>query len=400
MNFNILGKLNKKVIVIGIILVLFIIISIFLVKDGIFYYIGDMNVARVNHNMALLPDGKVLIFGGRTNRKKPDPNVMGAGIFFKPTKIAEIYDPKINKFKKISNTNFPHLQFSRAILTDTGKVLIFDYNYLSKYDFHKKEFLTTEYHLNESFDPVTGNFSAISSMNKPRAYFTATLLPGDNIMIANGYLWKNGQFIPDIEIYDIKADKFKTVAQLNIPRKGASAILLNNGKILILGGYSKNEEERYYHVLKAELFDYKTNRVQFSSDMKYNRMNFACTLLKDGKVLISGGWDEERNKKLASTEIYDPLTNKFYEGPLMKKKRSHHQSIMLNNGKIAIIGGCKNCPIEIYDPKKNTFKVVHFSKYPNLVPKSIHLNNNKILITGGKKHYKEKISKTARIYSY
>ena len=75
---------------------------------------GNMNFARKNHNLVILPDGNVLAVGGNT-----DGN--GAG----PVFAAEIFDPKSGKWslQPPSDITQPRMYHSTAILLHDGRVV-------------------------------------------------------------------------------------------------------------------------------------------------------------------------------------------------------------------------------------------------------------------------------------
>ena len=69
--------------------------------------LGDLNDARYGHKAAALPDGKVLITGG-----KNDATVSGS---------AEVYDPGTRRFTKLnSSLNSPRYDHSSTVLPDSS----------------------------------------------------------------------------------------------------------------------------------------------------------------------------------------------------------------------------------------------------------------------------------------
>ena len=126
-----------------------------------------------------------------------------------------------------------------------------------------------------------------------------------------------------------------------------------------------------------------------TGDMLILRRNAAAVLLKDGRVFISGGWDDSvrlwYNRALKSTEIYDPKTGTFSYGPDLNVPREQHTMLTMDDGRVLIAGGSgysymqnashdpvkkeKYSHIEIYDPKTNTIvlgpKLANNSTYEN-----------------------------------
>lgn len=73
--------------------------------------------------------------------------------------------------------------------------------------------------------------------------------------------------------------------------------------------------------------------------MNNGRSWHAATLLRDGKVLISGGVG---GGTLSSAELYDPTTETWSLTGSMKDARLVHSSILLPNGKVLVVGGDDN----------------------------------------------------------
>jgi sugar lactone lactonase YvrE len=121
-----------------------------------------LSTPRWDHTATVLPNGKVLIAGGRNE----------SGIL----SSAELFDPATESFSAISaGMTVPRSGHTATLMPD-GTVLILggqnDTGYLATADI---------------FDSVSGNFSAVSQeIATPRANHTATLLYTGEILIAGG----------------------------------------------------------------------------------------------------------------------------------------------------------------------------------------------------------------------
>ena len=73
---------------------------------------------------------------------------------------------------------------------------------------------------------------------------------------------------------------------MNISRSGATYTLLTNGKVLVVGGFGPGTR-----LATAELYDPHTGTFVLAADMVDPRVLHTATLLKDGRVLITGGID-------------------------------------------------------------------------------------------------------------
>jgi hypothetical protein len=124
----------------------------------------------------------------------------------------------------------------------------------------------------------------------------ATLLPDGNILIVGGSDkrdWK-GKYT-SAEVYDSVEGKFKAIGDMNMARfKLANAVVsLRNGKILIGGGAER-----------LEVYDPATKSFGIiEGQMDSSRYFSAATLLQDGRVLITGGYDNQ-NAASAKTWVY------------------------------------------------------------------------------------------------
>jgi len=86
--------------------------------------------------------------------------------------------------------------------------------------------------------------------------------------------------------------------------------------------------------------------------MMVPRSFHTATLLENGKVLITGGYN---GSYLNSAEIYDPATGRFSSTlGTMTRARSYHTATLLADGRTLIVGGTDGAnttdTAEMYDP--------------------------------------------------
>lgn len=128
----------------------------------------------------------------------------------------------------------------------------------------------------------------------------------------------------DVElIWALKAIDMETAAKaeeflvnsgpLSSARSGYTITMLPNGKELIVGGYIHTEfptiKNRY--LSSVELLDPTTGKWTETGEMNSARYDHTATLLPDGKVLVTGGYDRAYGKTLSSKALYDPAAEKW-----------------------------------------------------------------------------------------
>src|ERR1051326_3438287 len=164
---------------------------------------------------------------------------------------------------------------------------------------------------------------------------------------------------------------------LNIARHGHGATLLRNGKILITGGENQNG-----FVTEAEIFDPPNGTFSVSGNLNVPRAVHSATLLSDGNILIAGG--RGAMGSLNSTELFNPVSGAFTNGPTMNKARAGHTATMLSDGRIVFTGGDDSGTIAIYDSSRNSFTSLSSTL---ATPRAFHgaalLHDGRILIVGG-----------------
>lgn len=146
--------------------------------------------------------------------------------------------------------------------------------------------------------------------------------------------------------------RFVRTGDMTISREYHTATLLKDGRVLIAGGFSDalNMPITQSYLKSAEIYDPKTSKFTRTVDMNVARANHTATLLNDGEVLIVGG--ENYPNDLSSAEIYNPKTSKFVFVGRMHLGRSNHTATLLNDGRVLIVGGSTNFNSK-YNKNKN-----------------------------------------------
>lgn len=233
-----------------------------------------------------------------------------------------------------------------------------------------------------------GLVAEAAHMQIARANHTSTLLSNGKVLICGGFGGSGTENNPyrSTELYDPRKGSFETAANMSIGRSGHTATVLKNGKVLIVGGWTG----RYNIRRSAELYDPATGSFVPTGDMVMERAGNTATLLADGRVLITGGEDRNENA-LASAEIYDPTTTTFTLTGSMNDPRGQHTATALPKGKVLIVGGGSGHypnqtvyrSAELYDPATGKFSYAGQMAVARHKHATILLPSGMVLVVGG-----------------
>jgi hypothetical protein len=238
------------------------------------------------------------------------------------------------------------------------------------------------------YDPATNTFSPTGSLAEARGEQSATLLSDGRVLIAGGGIagWVfSGTFLASAELYDPKTGAFRATGSLGTPREAHTATLLKDGRVLITGGVETQNQS----LASAELYDPKTGTFSATGSMATARAWHTATLLSDGRVLVAGGWPSGWSSVsvLASAEIYDPRTGRFTATGPMIEGRTFHAATLLADGRVLITGGMGTvenlASAELYDPKTGTFTATGSMVGGREYHTATLLADGRVLVAGG-----------------
>jgi hypothetical protein len=170
-----------------------------------------------------------------------------------------------------------------------------------------------------------------------------------------------------------------------------TATLLRNGKVLVAGGYSGPLGTVV--LASTELYDPATNSWSPAAPMLVPHASHTAALLPDGKVLVASG--RSSGGDTVEAETYDPATNVWSNAGRLAVARTSAMAIVLTTGKVLVIGGDSggNPPAELYDPTTNSW-----SQLPNTTTHHVNvasaLSNGKVLVLGDESNWSYQFTAT------
>lgn len=232
----------------------------------------------------------------------------------------------------------------------------------------------------ELYDPTTGTFSPTGSMASFRLGHSSTLLLNGKVLVSGG---ENNSASKPAELYDPLTGVFTPTGIPLGARTNCPATLLQNGNVLFVGGLTGPGP-------LVEIYDSVTG--QFASvdtgSAAIPQSSHSAALLRDGRVLVTGGFGGSTFTQLATAFLYDPVSNVFSQTGSMSTPRVGHASILLGNGRVLIVGGGSGngLPLnaELYDPLTGTFSLTGLPSVPNRLTHTVTLlPDGAVLVAGG-----------------
>jgi hypothetical protein len=168
---------------------------------------------------------------------------------------------------------------------------------------------------------------------------------------------------------------------MSASRTGACAVLLKDGRVLVTGG----SDAAGNPLATAEFLSPASGTFSAAPPMFQARTRHACALLPDGRVLVAGG--AISGGAINASEIYDPATNTWSFGPAMAESRAGHTATVLPDGRVLLAGGERSGlalnTVEIYNPATNAFAAAGFLSAPRKDHGAALLVDGKVWIGGG-----------------
>ncbi|MEE9533828.1 MAG: kelch repeat-containing protein [Acidimicrobiia bacterium] len=252
----------------------------------------------------------------------------------------------------------------------------------------------------ELFDPATG-WSPASATSQAREEHTATLLSDGRVLVAGGFsdtdpnpdilppaLASGENFIAatnEVEVYDPSTNTWSPTGSMEEVRAGHTATLLKDGRVLVSGGSAGQAALGRpglgeFVLASAELYDPSTGIWSITESMAEPRSGHSAILLADGRVLVIGG---------ASAEAYDPSNDSWSSAGSMSEEREDHTATLLDDGRVLVVGGQEPdegrvlASVEVFDPATGSWSAASAMEENRSDHAATLLDDGRVLIVGG-----------------
>ena len=168
-------------------------------------------------------------------------------------------------------------------------------------------------------------------------------------------------------------------------RSAHTSTLLKDGTVLIAGGF----EAWPTPVADAELFDPATGVFTVAGSMVAPRIWHSAVLLEDGRVLIVGGYSKPKNVPVdllqePMAEIYDPATRVFTPAGTLAQPRYQAFAVTTPDGGAVVLGGRCTSRSEGFDASTRSFRDIGFSNFFQEIGSSpVFVGPGQIVMAGG-----------------
>ncbi len=272
--------------------------------------------ARVDHGAAVLPDGRVLVFGGRSGT-------------YTPWVTTELFDPATGTFAETGEMPVTRFNLTWAGVSDARIVVAGGESSSSRRDEATAVLV---------WSAASGRWTSPGNLHEVRFGNSATRLPveGNVLLVAGGdFYLRAPETVMPVELFDVDRGTSRAPAGAMVePRLAHSATRLFDGRVLLAGGLNSFTNQE---VSSAEIYDPASETFSRACTLTRERWAHAAVALPDGRVLLAGGYFA--GDVTGSAEIWDPLTGACTATGSLHVPRADLRMVVLASGEVLAIGG-------------------------------------------------------------
>ena len=224
-------------------------------------------------------------------------------------------------------------------------------------------------------------------MSTARAVQTETALADGTVLVAGGCtvpgcdLGSPGS--DTAETFDPTTGEFTNTGRMRGSRDDHVAVLLRDGRVLLAGGWGASAAGP---LNTTELYDPKTRTFAPGPRLGVPRAAITAVLLRDGRVLLAGGFTQSK-PTTAYAELFDPRTNRITRTGRMTAPRGGQSATLLRDGRVLVAGGMSNGHVgasaDVYNPKTGRFTRTGPMRIARYKTAAVTLRDGNVLVIGG-----------------
>lgn len=181
-------------------------------------------------------------------------------------------------------------------------------------------------------------------LSTPRKQLPLVVLADGRALAAGGF--DGHQALRSSELYDPETGAWSATGPLRVPRRNHAAVVLKSGQVLVVGGSSSHVQ--WGALPSAELYVPERGEWVPVEAMREARHDPAAVVLKDGRVLVAGGFDVD-GRPVRSAEVFDPEQGRWLPTGAPGAVRSGgHTGVVLEDGRVLFASGLQ---AELYEPR-------------------------------------------------
>ncbi|WP_426367958.1 Kelch repeat-containing protein [Streptomyces sp. E-08] len=302
-------------------------------RSGAWTGAAPLREARRMHSTTLLADGRVLVAGGSGGSAAYPVQALDS---------AEVYDPDERRWSDGGRMGQGRCGHSATLLPD-GRVLVAGGTAARSPD-SERSLVSAEV-----FDPESGRWSPTAPMLDARSFHPAVALPGGAVLVAGGWAatrrdWRGGAGLAYCERYDPATGRWTPTGGFVAARTGHRLTPLADGTVLATGGGDPDAGAQGrpdpYSRATAERYDPATGTWSREADMPCGRALHQAVRLPTGEVLVVGGTGDTLGEAgYRSAARYDPRFGTWSAEPGMAVGRVDFAATVLADGRVLVAGG-------------------------------------------------------------
>ena len=128
----------------------------------------------------------------------------------------------------------------------------------------------------------------------------------------------------------------------------ANLVALPDGRAVLIGIETKDQADQTVSRMVTEMWQPATRRWRSTTPLSKLRSSFASVALRDGRVLVAGGYNE-KDASYSSAYLFDPAAATWSKTGLMTVARTNPGAALLPDGRVLVVGGYFYAP----EPESN-----------------------------------------------